>query len=603
MKTLKSFFLILPTIILIATSSASAQTTACATRGIQPIVMMVEASYPPKADISLCKEKADSKWTKFEDYVWNRTCRGLTANFNHFKEKNKIKNYRDANLLRSNFLETLLFESPFQKMIIRNGVRIIGARFNEKVDLSGGRIPYQLWLRDSLFENGLEMSRLTALDLIDLTGSKVFGELELARLRVGQALRLRGHDVDRKAYFEEANLRWVQVGGLLDMRNATFEEKAAFDGARIDDSINLSGSTFEKGFNLRNTSVGGSVFAADGMRSKGTASFTLTDIADQIAFDTATLNMIELNSASICGDVLVRDSSVRKFHSDGGTHIGRNFRMIDSQLPHVELTQLDVGGNLKAIGSDLCRFELTSSRIGAEFFLGTTDKTKKSIWKCHWPNPIVTPVPQLTLAHTDVKIVNGDLESAWPSDLQINGFSYLRFANAEKYIEDIKPFEAWLERHEPYVPQLYVQLAQSLDEAGHGDAADDIRYAGLERERDFSWNNAAYPSWLWSLLLRFTINYGYGYGYTYIVIWIATFSIIGTIVLYFTGEGRRNGMSHQLACLAYSLDMFLPLIRLREKHYQIDLKGVARYYFYFHQVFGFFLATYLVATFARISDL
>jgi len=47
----------------------------------------------------------------------------------------------------------------------------------------------------------------------------------------------------------------------------------------------------------------------------------------------------------------------------------------------------------------------------------------------------------------------------------------------------------------------------------------------------------------------------------------------------------------------------LPLIRLREKHYQIDLKGVARYYFYFHQVFGFFLATYLVATFARISDL
>ena len=47
--------------------------------------------------------------------------------------------------------------------------------------------------------------------------------------------------------------------------------------------------------------------------------------------------------------------------------------------------------------------------------------------------------------------------------------------------------------------------------------------------------------------------------------------------------------------LFYSFDLLLPIIRLREMHYDIDLKGNARYYFYFHKLAGWALGASLVA--------
>jgi len=45
----------------------------------------------------------------------------------------------------------------------------------------------------------------------------------------------------------------------------------------------------------------------------------------------------------------------------------------------------------------------------------------------------------------------------------------------------------------------------------------------------------------------------------------------------------------------YSLDMMLPVIHLRQRHYDVDLHGIVRYYFYFHQVMGYVLASFLIA--------
>ncbi len=45
----------------------------------------------------------------------------------------------------------------------------------------------------------------------------------------------------------------------------------------------------------------------------------------------------------------------------------------------------------------------------------------------------------------------------------------------------------------------------------------------------------------------------------------------------------------------YSLDMLLPIIQLRRRHYEVDLRGIVRYYFYFHQIMGYVLASFLIA--------
>jgi hypothetical protein len=47
--------------------------------------------------------------------------------------------------------------------------------------------------------------------------------------------------------------------------------------------------------------------------------------------------------------------------------------------------------------------------------------------------------------------------------------------------------------------------------------------------------------------------------------------------------------------VAYSFDLLLPIIRLRDAHYEMDLKGFARYYFYIHKIMGYLLASFLIA--------
>jgi hypothetical protein len=47
--------------------------------------------------------------------------------------------------------------------------------------------------------------------------------------------------------------------------------------------------------------------------------------------------------------------------------------------------------------------------------------------------------------------------------------------------------------------------------------------------------------------------------------------------------------------------MLLPIVKLREYHYSVDLKGWARYYFYVHKLMGYVLASFLIAGIAGLT--
>ena len=53
--------------------------------------------------------------------------------------------------------------------------------------------------------------------------------------------------------------------------------------------------------------------------------------------------------------------------------------------------------------------------------------------------------------------------------------------------------------------------------------------------------------------------------------------------------------------VAYSFDMLLPIVRLREEHYKTDLHGFARYYFYGHKILGYVLASFLIAGISGVT--
>src|SRR4051794_38515830 len=81
---------------------------------------------------------------------------------------------------------------------------------------------------------------------------------------------------------------------------------------------------------------------------------------------------------------------------------------------------------------------------------------------------------------------------------------------------------------------------------------------------------------------------GYGYHVEWALLWILGFLFAGIVALQVSGEGHKNGMPFGIA---YSFDLLLPIIRLREKHYQIDL-GPVRYYFYIHKIMGYVLGAF-----------
>ena len=86
---------------------------------------------------------------------------------------------------------------------------------------------------------------------------------------------------------------------------------------------------------------------------------------------------------------------------------------------------------------------------------------------------------------------------------------------------------------------------------------------------------------------------GFGYAMWLPVLWTLGFVTLGAATFRLTSEARQEHMPYGFS---YSFDMFLPLIKLRDRHYEIDLQTPwARYYFYVHKLFGWIVGSFIVA--------
>jgi hypothetical protein len=176
-----------------------------------------------------------------------------------------------------------------------------------------------------------------------------------------------------------------------------------------------------------------------------------------------------------------------------------------------------------------------------------------------------------------------DLSHSWPDKIYLNEFTYRNLSNISPNIS--QQAETWF-RKQAYAPQPYEQLASVLQANGLIDDATAIRYAGKERERCA----ASGLRWVGLSLLNYSI--GFGYHLEFAFYWAVGFVLLGWAVLYATGQ--RTKYEIKLG-LAYSLDMLLPVVQLRKKHYDIDLDPCPRRYFYAHRIIGIVLASFIAA--------
>jgi hypothetical protein len=195
---------------------------------------------------------------------------------------------------------------------------------------------------------------------------------------------------------------------------------------------------------------------------------------------------------------------------------------------------------------------------------------------------------------------DGDLDN-WPAHLDLAGFDFTHFArlpgrtDLEAGSRTAGWYRAWLARS-PYTAQSYQLIAEYLRRSGRIEDANDILFTGRERYRTERANGV---EWVELTLLKAIIGYGYGHKIFYSLIWVAAFVALGAAVVWANGEGRRRGLPWTVV---YSFDRLLPIIRLDERNYELQLRGGAQYYMYFHMLVGYVLASFVVAGLAGLTN-
>jgi len=394
------------------------------------------------------------------------------------------------------------------------------------------------------------------------------------------------------AHFPETiDLSYAKLGRDLWLRQSRFEGDNADSlpmlKTEASGHLDFDGSVFTKGVNM------GGLHADSLYLTNG--SFVSVWLAD------AKFNLLRIN-----------DTTVSKSLEMSNLEVATDFEMLMSTLVDVHLRSAKVGGHLEMEGprnikGSVCpnqerkapRPTYPSQSVDLS---GATVGTLSFGSSCYGPFDAPNnwgSGATLILANASVDTLQDGLcaneESdcpVWPEHVELAGFKYLRLesSDADKIL-DMAPrsvtwWTGWLGRQRGRSAQPYEFLAARFMELGDKEKAEDILYA----EKNQELKNTPFPGntklWLERLFI------GYGYRTQYSLIWAAGFVLLGASLLRLSREGPRNKMPYGFA---FSFDMLIPLVRLREYHYKVDLKGWIRYYFYFHKLMGFVLASFLVA--------
>jgi hypothetical protein len=119
-----------------------------------PVCVRGEGIVQPVPADGKCSVPPDEHWTPQEQFVWSRVCFGEEADFNKEPEHGGDLDPKSpdglpkSRILSSAFLQTILLRDKYRNALTPRGVRIVGARFTEVVDLENAELAHDLgWTR------------------------------------------------------------------------------------------------------------------------------------------------------------------------------------------------------------------------------------------------------------------------------------------------------------------------------------------------------------------------------------------------------------------------------------------------------------------------
>jgi hypothetical protein len=426
-----------------------------------------------------------------------------------------------------------------------------------KVELVNARVGGELDLNSSNVTGNLNMIRLHAQSLF-MNSSNVAGKLDMNGLHVDQSLFMRG-----KANFAEVELVAAHVGGTLDLSSSNVTGKLGMNGLHVAQSLLMRENAKFAEVELVTAHIDGNL-ELNSANVTGKLDMNSLKVNTHLLMKEDEFAEVKLVGANVGGQLEMTGSKVRGLLDCHGMAVERGFFMNATFSDSIDCRVAQIKGDLHLEnGQFKKKVDLSGAEIGGVLRLHSAQ----------WSRGV-------TFVLRDAKAgVIPALADGWAPKLDLDGLTYRSAGKVDQ-------FEHWLRRFDRYAPQPYDQLASVVQSQGKSTLATAIRYSGRERER----SEATGRAWAWLTTLKWVIGYGY-YPY-YAMLWVIGLVIAGAIVLRISSEGQRNGMPYGLA---YSFDMLLPIIQLRKKHYDIDLQGWPRYYFYGQKIMGWVLGSFLIA--------
>ena len=572
-----------------------------------------------------CPISRAQTWTSTEMWVWTQTCHGKKADLNlHFGRPlrpTEQDGWTAERQISASFLESLSLRETFRPLS-KKAIIIIGAWLTEPVDLSDSKLDIVLRLEHSRFDESVMLAGLINPRTVALVGSVFRKDLNLNGVRTGSLLlrniyvegdvdlvgvHVDGHlELDASRFEGRVDISNAVINGFLGMREGVYEGFVSLSLADISGQATLSGSRFIENLYMDSIRVGNSLLLHGGeARSvllRGAHVGFRMDMRFT-KFEGGSWSSMTIGNALELDGVCVSDLLVMKNTEVGGS---LTMEMADIDGRGVIMASMSVGGDIDISGA---KFEVSPdfsfSKVASNFNLsgaelpgidmgGVTVKNELRMISREYGTPIWSPGSVVDLRNTRVGALLDHVD-AWPeclSCLNLSGFAFdnsigLDQTAPKSLLErESRWLVEWLERDAEYTPQSYAQLASVLKDIGEHEKASDVLFAGKERERRLSRGTR------WVRLSLWRIFVGFGHRYSYALVWIVVLVGLGVAVLRLSGQHDQ----HQISLgTFYSLDLLLPIVELRKRHYGIDLTGVARHYFYFHQVMGYVLASVVIA--------